>query len=51
MGYWELDGGWIGDDSKYEDEFPLTMVQDGWLAHSTKVNMGKTGTHVSTLRA
>ena len=30
MGYWELDGGWIGDDSKYEDEFPL---DDGsrWL--------------------
>ena len=22
VGYWELDGGWIGDDSKYEDEFP-----------------------------
>ena len=22
MGYWELDGGWIGDDSKFEDEFP-----------------------------
>ena len=22
-GYWEFDGGWIGDDSKYEDEFPL----------------------------
>jgi LPS-assembly protein len=30
MGYWELDGGWIGDDSKYEEEFPL---DDGsrWL--------------------
>ena len=30
MGYWELDGGWIGDDSKYEDKFPL---DDGsrWL--------------------
>ena len=23
IGYWELDGGWTGDDSKYEDEFPL----------------------------
>ena len=22
VGYWELDGGWIGDDNKYEDEFP-----------------------------
>ncbi len=30
MGYWELDGGWTGDDSKYEDNFPL---DDGsrWL--------------------
>ena len=36
MGYWELDGGWIGDDSKYEDEFPL---EDGsrWLV-GTKHN-------------
>ena len=36
MGYWELDGGWIGDDSKYEDEFPL---DDGsrWLV-GTKHN-------------
>ena len=23
IGYWELEGGWTGDDSKYEDEFPL----------------------------
>jgi len=23
MGYWELEGGWTGYDSKYEDEFPL----------------------------
>jgi len=30
LGLWEFDGGWIGDDSKYEDEFPL---DDGarWL--------------------
>jgi LPS-assembly protein len=36
MGYWELDGGWIGDDSKYEDEFPQ---DDGsrWLV-GTKHN-------------
>ena len=44
-GYWELDGGWIGDDSKYEDEFPL---EEGsrWLV-GTKHN-GRFGDHWHT---
>jgi len=44
-GYWEFDGGWIGDDSKYEDEFPL---EDGsrWLV-GTKHN-GRFGDHWHT---
>ena len=45
VGYWELDGGWIGDDSKYEDEFPR---DDGsrWLV-GAKHN-GRFGDHWHT---
>ena len=45
VGYWELDGGWIGDDSKYEDEFPL---DDGsrWLVGAK--HSGRFGEHWRT---
>ncbi len=44
-GYWELDGGWIGDDNKYEDEFPR---EDGsrWLAGAK--HQGSFGDHWRT---
>ena len=45
VGYWELDGGWIGDDSKYEAEFPL---DDGsrWLVGAK--HSGRFGEHWRT---
>ena len=33
IGYWELSGGWIGDDSKYKDDSP-NSDSDRWLIHT-----------------
>lgn len=33
IGYWEASGGWIGDDSKYQDDNP-NIDSDRWLIHT-----------------
>ncbi|MDC0572435.1 LPS-assembly protein LptD [Luminiphilus sp.] len=33
IGYWEAAGGWIGDDSKYQDDNP-NIDSDRWLIHT-----------------
>ena len=33
IGYWEASGGWIGDDSKYQDDNP-SIDSDRWLIHT-----------------
>lgn len=33
VGYWDVSGGWIGDDSKYQDDNPKTD-SDRWLIHT-----------------
>ena len=44
-GLWELNGGWIGDDSKYQDDYP---IEDGnrWLIGAKQ--QGSFGDHFRT---
>ncbi len=44
-GLWELNGGWIGDDSKYQDDYP---TEDGnrWLIGAKQ--QGSFGDHFRT---